>query len=140
MLVAEPFRYEITDFDREVFRRFMPSNHPLLAAERAVDWEKLRPAVESFYSLDRGQPAIDPVRMLKLEFLRYWKNLSDQQVMERTKTDVAFRCFLQVGHTSGFHVECGRDGSHVPSRTNIPVSSARHWPPRGDLSLHSFDV
>ena len=99
MLVAEPFRYEITDFDREVFRRFVPPNHPLLAAERAVDWEKLRPALESFYSLDRGQPAIDPVRMLKLEFLRYWKNLSDQQVMERTKTDVAFRCFLQVGHT-----------------------------------------
>jgi hypothetical protein len=99
MLVAEPFRYEITNFDREVFWRFVPSNHPLLAAERAVDWERLHPAEESFYSLDRGQPAIDPVRMLKLEFLRYWKNLSDQQLMERTKTDVAFRCFLRVGHT-----------------------------------------
>jgi transposase len=99
MLVTEAFRYEITDFDREVFRLLVPANHPLMAVERAIDWEKIRPALESFYSLDRGQPAIDPVRMLKLEFLRYWKNLSDQQVIERTKTDVAFRCFLQVGHT-----------------------------------------
>lgn len=99
MLVAEPFRYEVTDFDREVFRLFVPPDHSLVAAERAIDWEKLRPTLEVFYSPDRGQPAIDPVRMLKLEFLRYWKNLSDQQVMERTKTDVAFRYFLQVGHT-----------------------------------------
>ena len=99
MLVTEPFRYEITALDREVFRLFVPPNHPLVAAEREIDWEKLRPTVEAFYCPDRGQPAIDPVRMLKLEFLRYWKNLSDQQVIERTRTDVAFRYFLQVGHT-----------------------------------------
>lgn len=99
MLVAEPFRYEITGFDREVFRLFVPPDHPLVAAERKIDWEKLRQTLEAFYCPNRGQPAIDPVRMLKLEFLRYWKNLSDQQVMERTKTDVAFRFFLQVGHT-----------------------------------------
>jgi transposase len=99
MLVDEPFRYEITDFDREVFRLFVPSNHPLVAAEREIDWEDLRQTLAAYYCADRGQPAIDPVRMLKLEFLRYWQNLSDQQVMQRTKTDVAFRYFLQVGHT-----------------------------------------
>jgi transposase len=98
MLVDEPFRYEITDLDREIFRLLVPPDHPLVAAEREIDWEELRQTVETFYCRDRGQPAIDPVRMLKLEFLRYWQNLSDEQVVQRTKTDLAFRYFLQVGH------------------------------------------
>jgi transposase len=98
MLVDEPFRYQITDLDREMFRLLVPPEHPLVAAEREIDWEELRQTVETFYCRDRGQPAIDPVRMLKLEFLRYWHNLSDEQVVQRTKTDLAFRYFLQVGH------------------------------------------
>lgn len=99
MLVAEPFRYQVSDFDREVFRLLVPPDHPLVVAEREIGWEELRPTVEAFYSRDRGQPAIDPLRMLKLEFLRYRYNLSDEQVIQRTKTDVAFRYFLQVGYT-----------------------------------------
>jgi len=99
MLVDEPFRYRITDFDREVFRLFVPPDHPLVAAEREIGWEELRQTVEAFYCPDKGQPAIDPVRMLKLEFLRYWCNLSDEQVVQRVKTDLAFRYFLQVGYT-----------------------------------------
>ena len=99
MLVPEPFRYEITEFDREVFISLVPPDHPLVAAEREIAWEALRPSVEAYYCPTMGQPAIDPIRMLKLEFLRYLHNLSDGQVMLRTKTDVAFRYFLQVGHT-----------------------------------------
>jgi transposase len=119
MLVPEPFRYRITDFDREVFRLFVPADHPLVKAEREIDWEDLRQTLETFYSQGRGQPAIDAVRMLKLEFLRYWRNLSDRQVMERTKTDLAFRYFLQVGHAfrppnfsslSYFRGRLGEDG------------------------------
>lgn len=99
MLVDEPFRYKVTDFDREVFRLFVPPDHPLVAAVEQIDWEALRQTLETFYCRDRGQPAIDPVRMLKLEFLRYWYNLSDDQVMQRCKTDLAFRYLLQVGYT-----------------------------------------
>jgi hypothetical protein len=32
MLVPEPFRYQVSDFDREVFRLFVPPEHPLVAA------------------------------------------------------------------------------------------------------------
>jgi len=99
MLIDEPFRYEITDFDREVFRLFVATDNPLAIALREIDWEDLRQTVEAYYSRDKGQPAIDPIRMLKLEFLRYLYNLSDRQVILRTKTDLAFRYFLQVGHT-----------------------------------------
>jgi transposase len=98
MLVDEPYRYRVTEFDQQVFKLFVPTDHPLVAAEREIDWESFRQTLEAFYSRGRGQPAIDPVRMLKLEFLRYLCNLSDRQVIQQTKTDLAFRYFLQVGH------------------------------------------
>lgn len=98
MLAPEPFRYRITDFDREVFRRFVPADHPLRKVERLIDWEAFRPKLEAHYSPDLGQPALDAVRLLKLEFLRYLHNLSDRQVMSRAETDMGFRYFLQVGY------------------------------------------
>ena len=97
MLVPEPFRYQITEFDQLAFERFVPKDHPLAMAEREICWEDFRPVLEEYYSKKMGQPALDPVRMLKLEFLRYRHNLSDQQVMERAESDLSFRYFLQVG-------------------------------------------
>ena len=53
-------------------------------------------------------PAIDPVLMLKILFLCFHYKLSDRQVMERLRTDMAFRAFLNLGlhdkvpnHTDG---------------------------------------
>jgi transposase len=120
MLVAEPFRYRITVFDRQVFALLVPPDHPLVAAEQKIDWEGFRPQLESLYSPRFGQPAIDPVIMLKIEFLRYWYNLSDRQVIQRLKTDVAMRQFLQVGATfdapddsllSRFRARLGAEGT-----------------------------
>lgn len=98
MLVDDPLRYRITDFDRQVFDLFLPVDHPMVMAERAINWDAFRELLSAYYTKDQGQPAIDPVRMLKLEFLKYRHNLSDDQVMKRTGTDLGFRYFLQVGH------------------------------------------
>jgi transposase len=97
VLVPEPFRYVITDFDRLVFERLVPKNHPLVIAGQEIAWEEFSPVLAEYYSANMGQPAIKPVLMLKLEFLRYQYNLSDRQVMERAASDVSFRYFLQVG-------------------------------------------
>jgi transposase len=97
MLVPEPFRYQITEFDRLAFERFVAKDHPLAIAEREICWEEFRPVLEQYYAAKMGQPAIDPVVILKLEFLRYQYNLSDQQVIDRAKSDLGFRYFLQVG-------------------------------------------
>lgn len=97
MLASRDFLYPITDFDRQVFERLVPKQHPLVHLEREIAWEGFRPTLESYYSATLGQPALDSVIMLKLEFLRYWFNLSDRQVIERVQTDVALRFFLQVG-------------------------------------------
>jgi transposase len=97
MLIEEPFRYRVDDFDQQVFRAFVPPQHVLAVALREIDWEALRPSVEAAYSIDKGQPAIDPIRMLKLEFLKDHYRISDMQVIVRAQTDIAFRFFLQVG-------------------------------------------
>lgn len=84
----------LTDFDRQVFAIVVPQNHYLRQVAVLVDFERFRPHLAEAYSPDMGRPAIDPVRMLKILFLRFQYKLSDRQVMERAKTDVAFRWFL----------------------------------------------
>ena len=72
----------------------VPPNHYLRQVATYVDFERFRPRLAEAYSPAMGRPAIDPVRMLKILFLRFHYKLSDRQVMERTKTDMAFRWFL----------------------------------------------
>lgn len=97
MLSDFRFPYEITDFDRTVFDRFVPVDHPLVRAVATINWDAFQERLLPYYSANRGQPAIDPLRMLKLEFLKYRFNLSDNQVVTRVVTDLSFRYFLQVG-------------------------------------------
>ncbi len=97
MLRDEAWLYEMTEFDHQVFHAVIPVNHELTKALECIDWEGFRETLESYYSPNLGQPAIDPVRMFKLEFLRYQHRLSDRQVIDRATTDMSYRYFLQVG-------------------------------------------
>lgn len=96
MLMEQRWRYRLDEFDRKVFDSILPSEHPLIDAERLIDWNSFAGILDEYYVRDRGQPAMAPVLLLKLEFLRYLCNLSDRQVMERADTDMLFRWFLQV--------------------------------------------
>jgi transposase len=102
MLVEEPWRYEITEFDRRVFQELVPPDHPVREALAAIPWGEFEVDLAPYYCADQGQPAIKPLVMLKLEYLRYQYHLSDRQVIERTGPDVSFRYFLQVG--AGFQL------------------------------------
>jgi transposase len=117
----EYYRVRLSEFDQQVFRTFVPSNHPLRRALRVIAWDEFYPVLATHYSADMGQPAINPVRMLKLEYLRYQYNLSDGQVIARSGTDIAFRCFLQLGASDPlpdpsslcvFRGRLGREGFH----------------------------
>lgn len=96
MLMEQPWRYRLTEFDHKVFDAIVPQEHLLIDVDRVIDWSSFTSILEEYYSRNRGQPAILPVIMLKLEFLRYMYNLSDRQVMERADTDMIFRWFLKV--------------------------------------------
>ncbi len=96
MLMEQKWRYRLTDFDSKVFDALLPADNPLLDALNLIDWDSFLPILDKYYVENRGQPAISPVVMLKLEFLRYQFGLSDIQVMLRADTDILFRWFLQV--------------------------------------------
>ncbi len=98
----------LPEFDRQVFEMVVPNGHYLRQVAERIDFERFRPRLAEAYNLGMGRPAVDPVRMLKILFLRFHYKLSDRQVMERTKTDMAFRSFLGLGlseevpnHTDG---------------------------------------
>lgn len=97
MLREEYYQVQLTEFDEEIFASLVPRDHSLRKVLQVICWDDFYPLLTPYYCPDKGQPAIYPVLMLKLEFLRYYANLSDSQVIERAKTDVAFRYFLQIG-------------------------------------------
>jgi transposase len=96
MLISAPTTTR-TELDERVFAAVVPANHYLRQVVTHLDFERFRPALADAYSPNLGRPAIDPIRMLKVMFLRFHYKLSDRQVMERAKTDMAFRWFLELG-------------------------------------------
>ena len=90
------FRRSLSEFDLKVFDTFVPGDHFLRGALEIIPWEDFEEVLAGYYSPDRGRPPESPVLMLKFEYLRYHYTLSDRQVIERAKTDMAFRYFLQV--------------------------------------------
>jgi transposase len=96
MLNDEVFRPRLSEFDFQVFEAFVPPDHYLRKVLAVIPWDGLDQVLASFYHPKKGRPPETPVMMLKLEYLRYHHNLSDGQVIERAKTDLAFRYFLQV--------------------------------------------
>jgi len=98
----------LPEFDRQVFETVVPVVHYLRQVAEQIDFERFRPRLAEAYSLGMGRPAVDPVRMLKILFLRFHYKLTDRQVMERINTDMAFRWFLGLAlrdtvpnHTDG---------------------------------------
>jgi len=96
--------------DQEVFAMVVPENHFLRLVSAVIDFERFRPLMVDAYDATMGRPAIDPVLMLKVMFLSFHYGLSDRLVIERLRTDMAFRWFLALGlrstlpdHTNGTH-------------------------------------
>jgi transposase len=96
--------------DLAVYDLFVAVDHRLCQFDRVVDFERFRPELAAAYSAEHGRPPVDPILMLRAEVVRVLYGLSDRQVMERAKTDVAFRWFLRLGvkdtvpdHTNGTH-------------------------------------
>src|SRR5579859_3078194 len=96
MLRAEPYSLP-TEEDRMVFQLLVPPTHYLRRAAETIDFERFRPLIEPCYSAEHGRPAIEPVLLLKLEFLQFHDRLSDQKVIDAAQVNVAYREFLGLG-------------------------------------------
>jgi len=110
IMLTAPAASTLTEIDHQVFHAIVPQDHYLRMVLSFIDFERFRPALSARYSATMGRPPIDPVRMLKIMYLRFHYKLSDRQVMVRSVTDMAFRWFLGLSmeeqlpdHTNGTH-------------------------------------
>src|SRR5687768_13225279 len=88
----------LTDLDQTLFGVLVPREHYLRRALEVIPSNDFAQDLAIHYVPDRGRPAVSPLLLLKLEFLRYQFGLSDRQVIKRSETDAAFRYFLQISH------------------------------------------
>ncbi len=84
-------------YDDYFVHQLVPDDHELLEIDREVDFSFVREEVVDCYCNENGREAIDPELLLRLTFLQARYDLSGREVIERSQTDLAFRCFLHLG-------------------------------------------
>ena len=85
-----------SELDQLIFAATVPEDHYLRRVKQMVNFDPCRDVMATAYSADEGRPALEPVLLLKLEFLQYHYNLSDRQVVEQAQYNMAFRWFLDL--------------------------------------------
>jgi transposase len=94
------FLYEIKPADQAIYDRVLPRQSRLLDTLETIDWDAFVPILRSYHCVNSGAPGYSLLRLLKLEFLKYFFRLSDRQVVERANTDLLFRYFLGLSVTA----------------------------------------
>ncbi|MDQ6423643.1 IS1182 family transposase [Paenibacillus sp. LHD-117] len=72
----------------------VPKDNMLRQINELVDFTFKYEELEAIYCLDNGRNAIDPVRMFKYLLLKAIFELSDVDIVERSKYDLSFKYFL----------------------------------------------
>lgn len=72
----------------------IPEDHLLKKIDAAVDFSFINELLIDRYSRTLGRPAKEPELMMKLLFLEYLYNLSDQRVLEEANCNLAYLWFL----------------------------------------------
>jgi transposase len=96
MLLSQPTYNAADERDQEIFQATVREDHYLRRVKAVIDFERFRSLLAATYSPDHGRPAIEPLLLLKLEFLQYQYNHSDRQVIEHARSNMAYRYFLDL--------------------------------------------
>jgi transposase len=83
-----------TELDERIFAATVPADHYLRRVAQVVDFSQCREVLAAAYCQGQGRPAVEPLLLMKLEFLEYHYNLSDRQVVGQARYNMAFRWFL----------------------------------------------
>jgi len=78
----------------ELYDRLVPAKHELRRMNDLVDFSFVHKELLDKYTLEKGRPAEDPVRMFKYLLLKQIYELSDVDVVERSLYDLSFKYFL----------------------------------------------
>jgi len=79
-----------------LYDKIIPKDHFLRKLKENIDFSFVNKLVEKEYSQELGRPAKEPEMMYKLLFLQTKDLLSDREVIEKAKTDMAYKFFLDL--------------------------------------------
>jgi IS5 family transposase len=74
----------------------VPEDHLLRKLKELVDFTFIYKELKDKYCEDFGRPGEDPIRVFKYLLLKILDNLSDVDVVERARTDMAYKFFLDI--------------------------------------------
>ena len=74
----------------------IPKDNMLRQINELVDFSFIIEELQSKYCLDNGRNAIPPIRMFKYLLLKAIYDLSDADLVERSKFDMSFKYFLDM--------------------------------------------
>ena len=80
----------------ELYNLVVPKGNMLRQINELVDFSFVYEELKQNYCLDNGRNAIDPVRMFKYLLLKTIFELSDVDIVERSKYDMSFKYFLDM--------------------------------------------
>jgi IS5 family transposase len=82
----------------ERYRKATRREHVHDEMEKVVPWDDLCALIEPFYpKIDgAGRPSVGLERMLRMQFLQHWLNLSDPAVEEALYDSRAMRAFVGI--------------------------------------------
>jgi transposase len=85
-------------YSGDVYQALIPKDHFLREVNAAIGFSFTNEECRSLYCPDNGRPTTNyPEKMLRAEFLQYYYELSDREMEERARCDLAFRWFLGLG-------------------------------------------
>src|SRR6478609_10499371 len=79
-----------------IYNLVVPKDNMLRQINDLVDFSFVYEELKSKYCLDNGRNAVPPVRMFKYLLLKSIFDLSDVDVVERSKYDMSFKYFLDM--------------------------------------------
>jgi transposase len=80
----------------ELYNLVVPKDNMLRQINELIDFSFVYDELKDQYCLDNGRNAIDPVRMFKYLLLKAIFELSDIDIVERSKYDMSFKYFLHM--------------------------------------------
>jgi transposase len=99
-----------------IFDMVVPKDNMLRQINELVDFSFVLEELKTKYCLDNGRNAVPPIRMFNYLLLKSFFDVSDNDVVERSKYDMSFKYSLGMAPEA------------------LVIDTSFHWPPlKGQL-------
>ena len=80
----------------DIYKAVIPTDNMLRKIKELVNFDFVYETLRTEYCLDNGRNAIDPIIMFKYLLLKIIYDISDVDVVERSRYDMSFKYFLDM--------------------------------------------